>query len=114
MLNNETQRIIQESVPGKQVTLAHLIASPGPDIHERVGVEPGESIGILTLTPSETSIIAADIASKAAHVSIGFLDRFTGSVVILGDVDSVERSLEEVTRVLEELLGFNTVEITKT
>lgn len=26
--------IIQESVPGKQVTIAHVIASPGPEIHE--------------------------------------------------------------------------------
>ena len=42
-------RIIQESVPGKQVTIAHVIASPGPEIHERIGVSSGESIGILTL-----------------------------------------------------------------
>lgn len=49
-------RIIQESVPGKQVTIAHVIASPGPEIHERIGVPSGESIGILTLSPEETAI----------------------------------------------------------
>ena len=63
-------RIIQESVPGKQVTIAHVIASPGPEIHERIGVPSGESIGILTLSPEETAIIAADVASKAASVSL--------------------------------------------
>lgn len=73
------QRIIQESVDGKEVVLAHVIASPAPDIYDRIGVPHGQSIGILTLSPEETSIIAADIAAKAAPVSIGFLDRFTGA-----------------------------------
>ena len=47
-------RIIQESVPGKQVTIAHVIASPGPEIHERIGVPSGESIGIaFALSPGD-------------------------------------------------------------
>lgn len=45
------QRIIQESVDGKEVVLAHVIASPAPDIYDRIGVTHGESIGILTLSP---------------------------------------------------------------
>lgn len=32
-------RMIQESVPGKQVTLAHMIASPVPDMYERLGID---------------------------------------------------------------------------
>ena len=91
-----TERIIQESVPGKQVTIAHVIASPMPDIYERLGIDEKGAIGILTLTPCETAIIAADIATKTANVEIGFLDRFTGSVVICGDVQSVETALEAV------------------
>lgn len=106
-------RIVQESVPGKQVTLAHVIASPGPDINERIGVDPGSSIGILTLSPYETSIIAADVASKAASVSIGFLDRFTGSVVVLGDVESVETAIAEVVRYLRDELNFCVVDVTR-
>lgn len=106
-------RIIQESVPGKQVTIAHVIASPGPEIHERIGVIAGESIGILTLSPAETAIIAADVASKAASVSIGFLDRFTGSVVVLGDVQSVETAITEVVRFLHDKMGFCCTEVTR-
>lgn len=108
------ERIIQESVPGKQVTIAHVIASPMKDIYERLGVDDEGAIGILTLSPYETSIIAADIATKAANVEIGFLDRFTGSVVITGDVQSVESALISVNEVLKEMLGFETASITRT
>jgi len=101
------QRVIQESV-------AHIIASPVNDIYERLGIDEKGAIGILTLTPCETAIIAADIATKAADVEIGFLDRFTGSVLISGDVQSVETSLRQVIEKLSILLDFDTVGITKT
>lgn len=107
-------RIIQESVPGKQVTIAHIIASPMSDIYERLGIDDKGAIGILTLSPYETAIIAADIATKTADVEIGFLDRFTGSVVISGDVQSVETALQAVTETLCNLLDFTTVPITRT
>lgn len=109
-----TDRIIQESVPGKQVTISHVIASPMQDIYERLGIEDKGAIGILTLTPYETAIIAADIATKTANVEIGFLDRFTGSVVITGDVQSVETALNAVNETLESMLGFEVACVTKT
>ena len=112
--DKDIQRVIQESVPGKQVTLAHIIASPVNDIYERLGIDEKGAIGILTLTPCETAIIAADIATKAADVEIGFFDRFTGSVLISGDVQSVETSLRAVIEKLSVLLDFDTVGITKT
>ena len=114
LFENEIQRVIQESVPGKQVTIAHIIASPMPDIYERLGIDEKGAIGILTLTPYESAIIAADIATKAADVEIGFLDRFTGSVVINGDVQSVETALTAVNDVLKNLLKFTPASITRT
>ena len=108
------ERIIQESVPGKQVTIAHVIASPMPDIYERLGIEDKGAIGILTLSPYETAIIAADIATKTADVEIGFLDRFTGSLVINGDVQSVETALAAVNETLKNMLGFETTPVTRT
>lgn len=112
--DKEIERIIQESVPGKQVTLAHVIASPMRDIYARLEIAEKGAIGILTLTPYETSIIAADIATKAADVEIGFLDRFTGSLVITGDVQSVETALETVNQTLRDMLGFEATQITRT
>lgn len=112
--DKELERVIQESVPGKQVTLAHVLAAPATDIYEKIDIEKSGAIGILTLTPCETAIIAADIATKAATVQIGFLDRFTGSLVVTGDVQSVETALERVTSVLRDMLGFTVEKVTRT
>jgi ethanolamine utilization protein EutS len=113
----EKQRVIQEYVPGKQVTMAHIIANPVPDIYTKLGLTTQKkgALGILTITPSEAAIIAVDIATKSSAVEIGFLDRFSGSVVITGDVSSVETALTEVLAGLKDILGFNVAtKITKT
>ncbi|QDM44148.1 BMC domain-containing protein [Paenibacillus thiaminolyticus] len=114
--HNEKQRVIQEYVPGKQVTLAHIIANPNPDIYKKLGLgsEAQDAIGIMTITPSEASIIGADIATKAAGVQIGFVDRFSGSLVITGDVSSVESAVNEVLLGLHNILGFSAAKITRT
>ncbi len=109
------QRIIQEYVPGKQVTLAHLIASPHRDIYLKLGLDDDAAgaIGIMTITPSEGVIIASDVATKAASVEIGFLDRFGGSLLLLGDVASVEASLRAVLDYFEGTLRYSSVELTR-
>ena len=38
-------RLIQETVPGKQVTLAHIIASPDEIIYKKLGLDPNVEIG---------------------------------------------------------------------
>ncbi len=106
-MNKERERIIQEFVPGKQVTLAHLIAHPSEDLAKKIGVPGAEAIGIMTLTPGETAMIAGDVASKAANVQIGFLDRFTGALVIYGSVGAVEESLTQVMATLKNMLGYD-------
>ncbi|WP_283678441.1 BMC domain-containing protein [Lentilactobacillus sp. Marseille-Q4993] len=109
------ERSIQEYVPGKQVTLAHIVANPTDDIYEKLGIQTKKNaLGILTITPSETSIIAGDIATKASSVQLGFIDRFSGSVVIVGEVSEVESALREVVDTLHNLLGFDVTNITKT
>jgi ethanolamine utilization protein EutS len=105
-MEQERQRVIQEYVPGKQVTLAHVIANPDPILYTKLGIQEAGAIGILTLTPTETSIIAADIATKAAEVQLGFLDRFTGSLIIVGDVSAVDMAIHAVNQFLSEKLKF--------
>lgn len=112
---DEKQRIIQEFVPGKQVTLAHVIANPDKSLYKKLGLLDSDgAIGIFTITPSEGAMIAADIATKSAQVSIGFIDRFNGALVITGDVAAVEAALHDVIRVLCQMMGFSSTEITKT
>lgn len=111
----ELQRMVQEYVPGKQVTLAHLIAHPVADLGKKLGLAAGpvEAIGILTITPSEASIIAADVATKAAGVEIGFVDRFSGSLLLTGDVSSVEAALRAVLEMLSGRMRFTPADITR-
>ena len=91
----EKKRMIQEYVPGKQITLAHIIANPAKEVYGKLGLPSDvyNALGILTITPAEAAIIAVDIATKSGDVKIGFVDRFSGSVVIYGDVSSVETAL---------------------
>lgn len=116
MTQDTKQRFIQEYVPGKQVTLAHIIANPNEEIYKKLGliIDKKDAIGILTITPSEASIIAADVATKASGVSLGFIDRFSGSLVVTGDVSSVESALDEVLQVLGNMLNFTSTKITRT
>ena len=111
----EKQRIIQEFVPGKQVTLAHVIANPDQSLYKKMGVigEHSGALGIMTITPSEGAIIGADIAMKAANVEVVFVDRFNGSLIINGDVADVETSVREVMSFLENTLKFAPTIVTK-
>jgi ethanolamine utilization protein EutS len=106
-------RIIQEYVPGKQVTIAHIIAHPDASLAQRVGLEAAEAIGIMTLTPSESAIIAGDLAMKAANVEIGFLDRFSGTLVIVGRLSDVETAVDVANRELAAILGFHPAALTR-
>ena len=111
---NGKERIIQEFVPGKQVTMAHVIPHPVKELYAKMGLIDGSgAIGIFTITPSEAAIIAADVASKAGSIKIGFVDRFNGSVIITGEVADVESALKRVLEVLCDYMGFAGTEITK-
>ena len=112
-------RIIQELVPGKQITLAHVIANPDKILYRKLGLDPAvdyskSAIGILTVSPSETAIIAADIALKSSGAELGFVDRFSGTVIVTGTVSEVEASLEAITDYAKNKLGFSVCPITKT
>lgn len=112
-------RIIQESVPGKQVTIAHVIANPDEILYKKLGLNPEidyhkAAIGILTITPSETAIIASDIALKAAGIELGFVDRFSGTMIVTGTVSEVEAALKAIVEYVEDKLGFTVCTITKT
>ena len=113
------QRIIQELVPGKQITLAHIIANPDPILYEKLGLNPNidysrAAIGILTVSPAETAIIMADVAIKAAAVDLGFVDRFSGSLIITGTVSEVESSEQAILDYVSQELKYSVCGITRT
>ena len=117
--NEQKMRIIQELVPGKQVTLAHVIASPDPIIYKKLGLDPQldykrAAIGILSMSPAEISVIAGDIAMKTANIDMGFIDRFSGTLIFTGRVAEVEAAISAITAYLREKLGFTICEFTRT
>ena len=107
-------RIIQELVPGKQITLAHVIASPDPILYTKLGLNPEIDFGRSTMSPAETAIIAADLATKTSNVDLSFVDRFSGTLIITGMVADVETSLRAIMDYAERTLKFTVCEITKT
>ena len=112
-------RIVQELVPGKQITLAHVIANPDPVLYRKLGLNPSvdyskQAIGIVCMTPAESAIVMADIAIKASGAEIGFVDRFSGTLILLGTVSEVSESIRAVLSYAEETLKFAVCKLTKT
>ena len=120
LLTNEGKvRIIQELVPGKQITIAHLIANPDNELYEKLGLNPNidyskSATGIVTISPAETAVIAADIAVKSAGVELGFVDRFSGTLIVTGTVSETEAALKAILDYVEEKMGFTVCNMTRT
>ena len=115
----DKMRIVQELVPGKQITIAHIIANPEKILYKKLGLDPNidyskSAIGVVTISPAETAIIIADIATKASGAEIGFVDRFSGTLIITGTVSEVEASLRALCDYAKETLGFTVCNISKT
>lgn len=114
MTEKEKIRSIQEYVPGKQATLAHLIAHPDRELCQQIGVAENGAIGLMTITPGEGAIIAADAASKNGDIKLEYVDRFTGCLVFTGEVAAVESALKGALDALTRILGFSPAPLTKT
>lgn len=115
----EKQTIVQELVPGKQITLSHIIANPDAILYRKLGLDPTvdysrSAIGIVTMTPAEYAIIGADLAIKKSAATLGFVDRFSGTLIVTGTISEVEASLAAVNEYAQKVLGFKVCEVTKT
>ena len=90
-LKGKKLRMTRVRVPGKEVCLAHVINPSQSCIYQNLGLHigvhegedhTGEAIGMIRFTPWEAVVVAADIAVKSANVEIGFMDRFSGSLIL--------------------------------
>ena len=111
-------RIVQETVAGKEITFAHIMGGPAPIIYQKLGLNPqvdygSSAIGIMNMTPSESAVIASDIAVKSGNVYLGFADRFTGTLIITGEISDVQTAMEEIVDYFRDTLGFVVCKITK-
>ena len=68
---------------------------------------------ITPASPWEATVVAADVAMKSGNVELGFLDRFSGAVILLGSRAEVKSALEHVVEFFRTELGFTVCELTE-
>ena len=121
-LKGKKLRMTRVRVPGKSIDFAHVFTPSDPSVYQNlalhIGVHEGEdhtgeSIGIIRITPWEAIVVATDVAVKAADVEVGFMDRFSGALIILGGLSQVLTAIEEVVRFFRDELNFTVCEIHK-
>ena len=100
-LKGKKLRLTRVRVPGKSLDFAHVFTPS----------DGGETIGIMRVTPWEAIVVATDVAVKAAHVEVGFMDRFSGALIITGGFSQVMTAVEEVVRFFRDELHFDVCEI---
>ena len=106
--HNDQIRIVQETVAGKEITFAHVMGGPAPIIYQKLGLNPqvdyrSSAIGIMNMTPSESAVIASDIAVKSGNVYLGFA----------GEISDVMSAMTEVVDYFRDTLGYVVCNITK-
>ena len=115
-------RLARVRVPGKEVCLAQIIGVSERRIYENLGLHigvhagedhTGESIGILHFTPWEATVVAADVAVKSGQVEIGYLDRFCGTLIVLGSRTDVHSAVAGVVDFFRDELHFEVCDITE-
>ncbi len=121
-LKDKDLRLVNVHVPGKEIVLAQLIGASQTRVYQNLGLHigthfgedhTGESIGVLHIVPNEATIVAADVAMKNGTVEVGFLDRFSGCVIILGSHSDVRAALEGVIDFFKYKLKFTVCDITE-
>ncbi len=120
-LKGQTLRMTRVRIPGREVCLAHVLNPSDPTIYQNLGLHigthegedhTGEAIGLVHFTPWEAVVAAADCAMKAAHVEIGFMDRFCGTLVLTGGLIEVRTAVQEVVRFFRDELHFEAADLT--
>ncbi|MCD7737318.1 MAG: BMC domain-containing protein [Lachnospiraceae bacterium] len=115
-------RIVRIRVPGREVSLAHLVGSSQKEVYQTLGLHigvhegedhTGDTLGFLKFTPWESTVVAADIAVKNGGVEIGFMDRFCGALILTGNHAEVRSAIEGVVAFFREELHFPVCEITE-
>ena len=115
---NDKIRIVQETVAGKEITFAHVIGGPAPIIYQKLGLNPAidygpAAIGNMNMTPPESAVIAAHIPVKSGDVYVCFADRFTGTIIITGELADCTSAQTEIVKYFRDELGYVVCRITK-
>ena len=120
--NGGQVRVVRVEVPGREIELAHIIGLPDPCEYHNLGLNigfhagatpEGSAIGLLEVTPAEAAVIAADIAAKSGEVDIGFMDRFSGHLILTGPIEEVRTAIKENVTFFRDEMQYHVCPITE-
>lgn len=115
-------RLVRVRVNGKELSMAHVIRVSREEVYTNLALNigthagenhKGEAIGIIDVTPWESTVIAADMALKYGDVEIGFMDRFSGTLIITGKYSMVSSAVHGIHDFFRDRLDFTVCEVTE-
>ncbi|MDD3279161.1 MAG: BMC domain-containing protein [Lachnospiraceae bacterium] len=118
----ESLRMVRVRVPGREISLAHIIGVSQTSVYQNLGLHigvhegedhTGDTIGLLCFTPWESVVAAADIAVKSGAVDIGFMDRFCGTLILTGAHAEVRSAVEAIVEYFRKELGFTVCSVSE-
>ncbi len=110
MLNEviQSEHAIRQTHSSRCITLAHIIARPDRETYKKLGLnEDEQSLGIINIIPAEAAIIASDLAIKSGVISVDFVDRNSGTVIVSGDLSSINYAFQNVVKIMKDNLHFD-------
>lgn len=111
---NQSEHLTKINYLGRRITLAHIIAKPDSETYKKLGLNEEEmSLGIINIIPAEAAIIASDIAIKSAVISIDFVDKNNGSIIVSGDLSSIDYAFQNVIKIMKDIMQFEVCQITR-
>ncbi|MEN6462337.1 MAG: propanediol utilization protein [Syntrophomonas sp.] len=105
-------QMISEEVSGKCINLCHIIKNPDDKVTEKLSIEVSP-LAIVSISPGETAIIVADYLSKSAALEVIFIDRYLGTVLVVGEIGALETACTGVLKMLRGKLAFEEAELTR-
>ncbi len=108
----KAELIVSEEVPGKCVNLCHIIQNPDGRVTQKLAIDVSP-LALISVSPGETAIVAADYLSKSAAVKIIFIDRYLGTVLVVGKTSALETACNGLLKFLQGKLAFEKAEITR-
>ena len=73
-----------------------------------------DAVVLIEARKKSGSLITADIALKSSTAEVGFVDRFTGTLIITGSVSAVDEAFSAIMTYVHDKLGYSVVEKTRT
>lgn len=108
---NAKEQMICEEVAGKSINICHIISNPDRRVTQKLAIDV-TPLAIISVSPGETAIVVADYLSKAAKVEVIFIDRYLGTVLVVGETSALETACKGILQVLGEELAFGEAQLT--